>query len=125
MFPKTWHACIENRNANRPLSDAIGFPNCLNWLANVLPWRSRALPGIRPDKSLSPWVKCFWLLEDVPAPDSPMDAVVPDGCPEIIVHYGDRFTEDVAQRRVCQPDVIVAGQLTRPLLLRPTGRVGM
>jgi AraC-like DNA-binding protein len=54
-----------------------------------------------------------------------MDAVVPDGCPEIIVHYGDRFTEDAAGRRIVQPDVIVAGQLTRPLRLRPTGRVGM
>jgi AraC-like DNA-binding protein len=78
-----------------------------------------------PDKFLSPWVKCFWLLEDSPAPDGPMDAVVPDGCPEIIVHYGDRFTEDAAVRRIVQPETIVAGQLTRPLMLRPTGRVGM
>jgi AraC-like DNA-binding protein len=50
--------------------------------------------------------------------------VVPDGCPEIIVHYGDRFTEDAAGRKV-QSETIVAGQLTRPLMLRPTGRVGM
>lgn len=78
-----------------------------------------------PDESLAPWVKCFWLLEDSPAPDGPTDAIVPDGCPEIIVHYGDRFTEDAAGRRIVQPDVIVAGQLTRPLMLRPTGRVGM
>lgn len=78
-----------------------------------------------PDKSLATWVKCFWLLEDSPAPDGPVDAIVPDGCPEIIVHYGDRFTEDAAGRRVVQSDAIVAGQLTRPLLLRPTGRVGM
>jgi AraC-like DNA-binding protein len=54
-----------------------------------------------------------------------MDAVVPDGCPEIIVHYGDRFTEDSAGRRIVQSESIVAGQLTRPLMLRPTGRVGM
>jgi AraC-like DNA-binding protein len=78
-----------------------------------------------PNKSLAPWVKCFWLLEDSPVPDGPMDAVVPDGCPEIIVHYGDRFSEDAAGRRVVQSDVIAAGQMTRPLMLRPTGRVGM
>jgi AraC-like DNA-binding protein len=54
-----------------------------------------------------------------------MDAIVPDGCPEIIVHYGDRFTEDTAGRRIVQSETIVAGQLTRPLMLRPTGRVGM
>ena len=78
-----------------------------------------------PTKSLSPWVKCFWLLEDSPSSDGPMDAVVPDGCPEIIVHYEDRFTEDTASQRIIQSDVIVSGQLTRPLILRPTGRVGM
>ena len=78
-----------------------------------------------PDEFLSSWVKCFWLLEDSPAPDGPMDVVVPEGCPEIIVHYGDRFTEDVAGRRIVQPETIVAGQLTRPLMLRPMGRVGM
>jgi len=78
-----------------------------------------------PDESLAPWVKCLWLLEDSPARVGPMDAVVPDGCPEIIVHYGDRFTEDATGRRIVQSDVIVAGQLTRPLLLRPMGRVGM
>lgn len=54
-----------------------------------------------------------------------MDAIVPDGCPEIIVHYGDHFTEDAAGRRIAQSESIVAGQLTRPLMLRPTGRVGM
>jgi AraC-like DNA-binding protein len=77
------------------------------------------------DKSLAPSVKCFWVLEDSPAPDSPVDAVVPDGCPEIIVHYGDRFTEDASGGRIVQSDVIVTGQMTRPLMLRPTGRVGM
>jgi AraC-like DNA-binding protein len=50
---------------------------------------------------------------------------VPDGCPEIIVHYRDRFTEDAAGRRIVQSETIVAGQFTRPLMLRPTGRVGM
>lgn len=78
-----------------------------------------------PSKALAPWVKCFWLLEDSPAPEAPVEAIVPDGCPEIIVHYGDRFTEDAAASRIIQADVIVAGQLTRPLMLRPTGRVGM
>ena len=78
-----------------------------------------------PRESLAPWVKCFWLIEDSPAPDGPMDAVVPDGCPEIIVHYGDRFTEGAIGRRIVQPETIVAGHLTRPLMLRPTGRAGM
>lgn len=84
--------------------------------------RYQAFP---PDESLAPWVKCFWLLEDSPAPGAPMDAIVPDGCPEIIVHYGDRFTEEAAGRRIIQPEVLVAGQLTRPLKLRPTGGVGL
>lgn len=77
------------------------------------------------DNSLAHYVKCFWVLEALPTLIGPMDAIVPDGCPEIIVHYGDRFAEDVAGRSIVQSDIIVAGQLTRPLVLRPTGRVGM
>lgn|GEM_PF-4994472 len=70
-----------------------------------------------PAPSLAPIVKCFWILEDSAAPleyAGPLDAVVPDGCPEIIVHYGDRFTEDAAGRGRIQPEVIVAQPSGRP-----------
>ena len=48
--------------------------------------------------------------------------VLPDGRPELILHFGDAFERvhatGVVER---QPNVIFAGQLTSQLLLRPTG----
>jgi len=49
--------------------------------------------------------------------------VVPDGCPELIVHLGDRFARRRGDRWVVQPRAFLAGTLTRPWLLRAGRRV--
>jgi AraC-like DNA-binding protein len=49
--------------------------------------------------------------------------VVPDGCPELIVHLGDPFSRQVRGRWVVQPPAFLAGTLTRPWLLRAGRRV--
>jgi AraC-like DNA-binding protein len=52
--------------------------------------------------------------------------IVPDGCMEMIFHYGDLYKqymdngEDVVQPRSC-----VFGQLTQPLKIEPTGVTGI
>jgi len=79
---------------------------------------------IEPSPALASHIKCFWVLESsFPTGE---ETVVTDGCPEIILHYGDYFSErsesGVWEK---QPKAIVAGQITRPLTLLPTGRVGM
>jgi len=52
--------------------------------------------------------------------------VLPDGRPELILHLGDRFTRvDANGCTEMQSTMIVAGQLTGPLVLRPTGRVSV
>ena len=51
------------------------------------------------------------------------ERVVPDGCPEIIVHLGDPFARRVGNRWLVQPRVFLAGTLSRPWLLRPGRRV--
>ena len=70
-------------------------------------------------------VRCIWTLEgqadDLTAAAQP---ILPDGRPEIIVHLGDPF-ERVHGNRVRsarQPRTIFAGQLTSPLVVRPTGK---
>jgi AraC-like DNA-binding protein len=87
-----------------------------------------------PDPRLAAVVRCHWVFEaglgaqrEQPLPS---DTVVPDGHPELIFHYGGRFSAalgadaDSAALRP-QPLHLFAGQLTRPLTLRGDGAVGM
>jgi AraC-like DNA-binding protein len=80
-----------------------------------------------PGPHLSAVVECLWTLEgharDLAGAIQP---VLPDGRPELVVHLGDPFDrigEGGGLER--QPDVIFAGQLSRQLVLRPTGRMSV
>jgi AraC-like DNA-binding protein len=80
-----------------------------------------------PAQSLASIVDCVWILEgdkrELAVSEQP---VLPDGRPEIIVHFGDSFLRayaDGTEER--QPSTLFAGQLTGPLLLKPTGRVSV
>lgn len=79
-----------------------------------------------PDAKLGTIVDRLWVLEghagDFSAPEQP---VLPDGCPELIVHFGDPFVRLRGEGEERQPPMLVAGQLTGPLLLRATGRVSV
>ncbi|MFN0151223.1 MAG: DUF6597 domain-containing transcriptional factor, partial [bacterium] len=77
-----------------------------------------------PAAALRPYVECVWAVWDsarraVRAPDR----VVPDACPEIIVHLGDPFSRLVGARWRRQPATFLAGTLSRPWHLRAGARV--
>jgi AraC-like DNA-binding protein len=80
-----------------------------------------------PPPALASIVRCVWTL-DGHARDlaEAIQPVLPDGCPEIVVHLGDAFervhANTVAER---QPAALVAGQLTHQLSLRATGRIAV
>jgi AraC-like DNA-binding protein len=82
---------------------------------------------VPPPGSLAAIVRCIWTLEGH-ARDLRDEAqpVLPDGCPELIVHLGDPFERlhpgGAVER---QPAVIVAGQLTSQLMLRATARIAV
>ncbi len=79
-----------------------------------------------PDKVLSTFVKCYWLLEGPKEERPRRQRIVPDGCMEMIFHYGDlykQYTED--GMAIIQPRCFVIGQLTRPLEIEPTGQTGI
>lgn len=87
------------------------------------------MPSLRyverpPGPVLTPYLECVWEVSD-PRPRSgrPVERVVPDGCPELIVHLEDRFARRVGGRWRVQPRVFLAGTLTRPWLLRAGPRV--
>jgi AraC-like DNA-binding protein len=80
---------------------------------------------IAPIPELTPIVDCIWTLESEPGDaGGHVEPVLPDGCPELVMHFGDGFERvfpnGTSER---QSDILFAGQLTSPLALRPTGVV--
>jgi AraC-like DNA-binding protein len=77
----------------------------------------------RPSAALRPAVECLWLVTDRVARRRDSERIVPDACPEIIVHLGDRFSRQVGGRWQRQPLAFLAGTLSRPWILRAGRRI--
>src|SRR5688572_11234427 len=79
----------------------------------------------QPLPGLAAIVDRLWTLSgDAASLGADTQPVLPDGRPELILHFGDAFERVHADGLVeRQPDVIFAGQLTSQLLLRPTGLI--
>jgi AraC-like DNA-binding protein len=80
-----------------------------------------------PPPKLTPFVDCFWTLvghsSDLEAAAQP---ILPDGRPELVIHLGDAFERlEATGAAVIQPTLLLAGQLTGQLTLRPTGAVAV
>ena len=73
-----------------------------------------------PHPSLLSMVRCIFTFDssaDDGAPET--HRVVSDGCPEIILHYGERCSETNALGQMeRQPRLLFAAQLTQSLLLQ-------
>lgn len=82
---------------------------------------------IPPVKALLPYIKCFWVLENERSgKNTPLEKVLPDACPELIIHYGDRFRIKTETGKIkTQPKSFVFGPLTRHIEIGPTGNSGM
>ncbi|WP_027386031.1 helix-turn-helix domain-containing protein [Chryseobacterium gregarium] len=79
----------------------------------------------QPDADLELLVKCYWTL-DSPKADIPhAQIIVPDGCMEMIFHYGDLYNQYIDGKASVQPRSCVFGQLTHPLKIEPTGITGI
>ncbi|MEM8510352.1 MAG: helix-turn-helix transcriptional regulator [Bacteroidota bacterium] len=79
-----------------------------------------------PDDTLLPFVKCFWTLEIPEEEELKRQTIVPDGCVEMIFHYGDAYKQYLSNgQSLLQPKCFVIGQLTQPLEIEPTGATGI
>ncbi|KFF25919.1 helix-turn-helix domain-containing protein [Chryseobacterium vrystaatense] len=79
----------------------------------------------QPNTDLAPFIKCYWTL-DSPKEEIPQSqTIVPDGCMEMIFHYGDLYKQYIDGAAVVQPRSCVFGQLTQPLKIEPTGITGI
>jgi AraC-like DNA-binding protein len=83
-----------------------------------------------PLPAMAPFLERVWTLEGhADALAGEPQVVLPDGRPELIFHFGDPFERvDVLETgtiRTVQPRLLFAGQLTRQLVLQPTGRIAV
>lgn len=80
---------------------------------------------ITPRPELRAYIKCFWILEDPLNAASSVERIVPDGRMELIFHYGSPFERVNDESASVQTPGIVTGQIRKPLVIRPTGPIGM
>jgi AraC-like DNA-binding protein len=74
--------------------------------------------SFEPDPRLKPFVACFWIvLGDEKIPQK----VLSDGHSELIFHFGDAYQVHVNGHWETQSRALAAGQLSKPIYLRPTG----
>lgn len=81
----------------------------------------------RPHPMLAAHVRRIWVYE-ASADDaaSAVQRVVPDGYPEMVLHFGERCHEVMADGTAHrQSRLVFAGQISQPLLLRPSAQAGM
>ena len=80
---------------------------------------------IQPTPVLAQFVECFWTLEnDASTAATQPERLLPDGCVELILNFGERFREHKDDgREERQPQHLLVGQMTRPILIAPTGSV--
>jgi AraC-like DNA-binding protein len=76
-----------------------------------------------PPAALRPFVRTIWTYA-APAPEPTVQRIAPDGCPELILDIGSPYEEQGEDGLFrLQPPALFAGQMTRPLALRPVGPV--
>jgi AraC-like DNA-binding protein len=73
---------------------------------------------MKPGEAAQGFLHCLWNLE---TDDQAVQRVVPDGRPELIVNLGAPFEAFHNAGWRLQPRCFLAGQLTRPLRIRPSG----
>lgn len=72
---------------------------------------------------LNEFVECFWTLEGGPSPSGAPERILPDGCVELILNFGERFSQHQNNRRELQPRHFLVGQMSGPILISPNGAV--
>ena len=79
-----------------------------------------------PSNGLATHIKCYWTLDSPKEGNPERQTIVPDGCMEMIFHYGDLYKQYVEnENSIIQPRCFVMGQLTKPLEIEPTGATGI
>ena len=76
----------------------------------------------KPQPPLNRFVECFWTLESE-VPSSHPERILPDGCVELILNFGARFSQHSGDAAALQPRNFLVGQMTGPIMISPGGPV--
>src|SRR4051794_32068608 len=68
-------------------------------------------------------VRCLWRMLGTTTDASAPEPIIPDGCSEIVLNFGDAFIRYTSAGSHRQPRTLVAGQITRAIRIQPSGRV--
>jgi AraC-like DNA-binding protein len=79
---------------------------------------------VRPSAAVGRYVEFYWMLEDRSAA-SGTQRIVPDGRSGVILNFANPFESLTDGVWKSQPECFFVGQITGPLLLRPSGPAGM
>jgi hypothetical protein len=80
---------------------------------------------IKPAIQLARFIECYWTLESdgSTSSSSQSEPILPDGCVELILNFGAQFVEHYDGKVMRQPVNFLVGQMTKPMLIAPTGSV--
>lgn len=77
-----------------------------------------------PHPALAGHVECYWHLRRSAMPAPAPDRILPDGCTELVFNLRAAMQQsDRAGALHCQPTALLAGQISRHIILQPTGEV--
>lgn len=78
-----------------------------------------------PSESLKPYIKSFWLIDGEGDTCIIKQKIIPDGYPELIFHYKDKFKVNISGQWNLQDTSLVAGQIKNHFYLENTGQTGI
>jgi AraC-like DNA-binding protein len=79
-----------------------------------------------PKPPLNRFVECYWTLQGESTAEAVQtERILPDGCIELILNFGESFLQHEADRESIQPQNFLVGQMTGPVLISPTGAVDL
>lgn len=78
-----------------------------------------------PTTALRHLINCYWHIDSEGDQTVETQKIVPDGYPEIILHYGDSYEVNISGEWKAQSRYLLAGQLKHHFFLRNTGKSGM
>lgn len=78
-----------------------------------------------PAPELNHLIDCYWLIDSEGDSTIDQQKIVPDGYPEIILHYKDEYRINISGEWKTQVKQLLAGQLKNHFHLQNTGHSGM